>query len=93
MGIRRVLGASFGQLFGIYFKEFLIPLVVAVMLALPLSYIALNDWLTKYANRVVIKVDSFIYAIILIAIILIAVSLATTFKVSSKNLAEKLRYE
>lgn len=93
MGIRRVLGASFSQIFGIYFNEFLVPLIAAVMLALPLSYIALNDWLTKYANRVVIKVDSFFYAIISIAIILIAVSLATTFKVSSKNLAEKLRYE
>lgn len=93
MGIRRVLGASFSQIFGIYFNEFLVPLIAAVMLALPLSYIALNDWLTKYANRVVIKADSFIYAIISIAIILLIVSVVSSLNVTSKNLVDKLRYE
>jgi putative ABC transport system permease protein len=93
MGIRRVLGASFGQLFGIYIKEFLIPLAVAVMLAFPLSYIALNDWLTKYANRVVIRVDSFLYAIIFISAILLIVNMVSTLNVTRKNLVDKLRYE
>lgn len=93
MGIRRVLGASFVQLFGIYIKEFLIPLAVAVMLALPLSYIALNDWLTKYANRVVIRVDSFLYALIFISAILLIVNMVSTLNVTRKNLVDKLRYE
>ncbi len=60
IGIRKVLGAS---VFGIVQKlslEFLIPVIIAMGLALPIGYYLMNEWLGQFANKVSISIWFFI---------------------------------
>ena len=93
MSIRRVLGANPVQIFKIFISEFINPFIIASFLAVPLIYITLNDWLTKYANRADIEYDSFLFALLIILMILSSISFIITYRVSRKNLANNLRYE
>lgn len=51
MGIRKVLGASRWNLFYQLVKGFLLLLLIAVLIALPLAWFSMNAWLSHYAFR------------------------------------------
>ncbi|MBD0260774.1 MAG: FtsX-like permease family protein, partial [Cytophagales bacterium] len=51
IGIRKVLGASVTGLWGLLSKEFLYLVGVACLIALPLSYYVLSQWLAQYTYR------------------------------------------
>ncbi|HEX6891454.1 MAG TPA: ABC transporter permease [Chryseolinea sp.] len=53
IGIRKILGASLGSLFGLLSREMLIVVAAAIAIASPLAWIGMNDWFLKeYAYRV-----------------------------------------
>jgi putative ABC transport system permease protein len=53
IGIRKILGASLGSLFGLLSREMLVMVVAAIAIASPLAWIGMNDWFLKeYAYRV-----------------------------------------
>ncbi|MBB6108153.1 ABC transporter permease [Mucilaginibacter lappiensis] len=51
IGIRKVLGASLGSLFSLLSSEFLVLVIIALMIALPVSWYAMNRWLQGFAYR------------------------------------------
>jgi putative ABC transport system permease protein len=51
IGIRKVLGASVGSLFSLLSSEFLVLVVIALGIALPVSWYAMNSWLQGFAYR------------------------------------------
>ena len=51
IGIRKVLGATVGSLFGMLTREFIILLAVANLIAWPAAYYILGRWLEGYAVR------------------------------------------
>ncbi|NHA06552.1 FtsX-like permease family protein [Mucilaginibacter sp. HC2] len=51
IGIRKVLGASVGSLFSLLSSEFLILVIIALGIALPVSWYAMNSWLQGFAYR------------------------------------------
>jgi putative ABC transport system permease protein len=51
LGIRKVLGAQVAQLISLVSLDFIKPVFVAFLLAIPLSYYAMNEWLLMYAYR------------------------------------------
>lgn len=52
MSIRKVLGASLPHIIRVFSKEFLLLILVAFLIATPLSYFTLNSWLTNFAYHV-----------------------------------------
>lgn len=52
VGIRKVLGASVGNIVLLFFKDFLSLIVIAVLIGFPLVYFSMNDWLMGYADRI-----------------------------------------
>lgn len=52
IGIRKVLGASTGGIVGLLSKEFILLVLVAVLVATPLSWWAMTRWLERFAYRV-----------------------------------------
>ncbi|MGK7390538.1 MAG: ABC transporter permease [Candidatus Cyclobacteriaceae bacterium M2_1C_046] len=52
VGVRKVLGASVINIITIFFKEFLILLLVAGIVSIPLIYFAMSEWLSNYAYRI-----------------------------------------
>ncbi|GAB3995558.1 ABC transporter permease [Spirosoma daeguense] len=51
IGIRKVLGASVLNVWGLLSKEFVVLVVIAFCLATPLAYYVLSDWLQNYQYR------------------------------------------
>jgi putative ABC transport system permease protein len=73
MGIRKVVGASYVQLFILHIRTFLLLLAVAIAIAGPLSYFAGSHWLTSFAYHIDISAWHILIPVcISLAVILIA---------------------
>lgn len=55
IGIRKVLGASVTNLWGMLSKDFLILVIVSSLIAIPIAYYYLDSWLQNYEYRVPIS--------------------------------------
>jgi ABC-type antimicrobial peptide transport system permease subunit len=93
IGIRKVLGASVGSLFTLLSSEFLILVCIALFIASPLAWLAMNKWLQNYAYHTKIEWWIFILAgLISVAITLITISFQT-IKAALINPVKSLRSE
>jgi len=93
IGIRKVLGASVGQLLLLLSQDFIKLVIVANVLAWPLVWFAMNQWLQGFAYRVPLGGMLFFLTLITaLFIALITVSLQTV-KAALANPVEALRYE
>jgi putative ABC transport system permease protein len=93
IGIRKVVGASVGSLLVMLSKDFLKLVLVAVLIAFPLVWWAMNDWLSSFAYRIPVGTDVFIIAggsIILITLITISFK---SVKAAVANPVHSLRSE
>lgn len=92
-GIRRVLGAGFQQLAGLFSLQFVKLVAVAFLISIPLAVYGLQLWLNGFANRVALGVDVFLLS----AVFTLAISLLTllfqSIKVALTNPVETLRNE
>lgn len=52
IGIRKVLGAGIGSLFGLLSSDFLKLVVLAFVIAVPIAWWSMNIWMANYAYRV-----------------------------------------
>lgn len=55
IGVRKVLGASVGSIVGLLSKDFLKLVVLAIVLATPLAWYLMHQWLQDFAYRVSIS--------------------------------------
>ncbi len=62
IGLRKVLGASSGQLTRLLVGQFLRPVIIANLLAWPLAYLALKQWLSQFDEAIPINPLYFITA-------------------------------
>jgi putative ABC transport system permease protein len=65
IGIRKALGATASQVVGLLSKEFLQLVAVAGVIALPIAYLAMQQWLAEFAYRTNLGVGLFAGAIAL----------------------------
>ena len=52
IGIRKVLGASVTSLTGMVSREFIVLVLVAMVIASPLAYYFMEEWLSDFAYRI-----------------------------------------
>ncbi len=93
IGIRKILGAPVGRIFGLLAKEFIYLVLIANIVAWPLAYFLMRKWLQTFAYRV--DLESWIF--ILSAVIAFTIALITiSFQALKAALADpvkSLRYE
>lgn len=93
MGIRKVLGASNMQLFYELGREFFLLIAIAIVIALPLSWLIMSGWLSHYSFRTDWKAWFFVVPVILLCVIsLLTIGWQTAKTIFSKP-ARSLRYE
>jgi putative ABC transport system permease protein len=93
IGIRKVLGASVSQITGMLSKEFLKLVLIACLIAFPLSYWAMHTWLQDFAYR--IDINGWIFCLagaIALVIALITISFKS-IKAALANPVKNLRTE
>lgn len=93
VGIRKVLGASVGNILQLFSKEFVMLVSVAFIIAAPLSYYFMDQWLNGFVYH--IKLSWWMFALgatLTVAIALVTISFQTV-KAAVSNPVESLRSE
>ena len=93
IGIRKVLGASVQQLLMLISKEFLKLVLIAFVIAVPLTWWLMNNWLEKYAYRINISIWLFGAVGLLILLLTLVVVSLNTMKAAIANPVKSLRTE
>jgi putative ABC transport system permease protein len=93
IGIRKVLGATETGIVGMLVREFAVLVVIAFVLAAPISWFAMSEWLTNFAYRTDLSIWIFLAAGVgafLIALLTVSIQ---AIKAAIANPVESLRYE
>jgi putative ABC transport system permease protein len=93
IGIRKVLGATVQQLLMLISKEFLKLVLIAFVIATPLTWLLMNNWLQNYDYRIHISPWLFgMVGVVILLLTLIVVSL-NTMRAAMRNPTKSLRSE
>ncbi|GAB4046665.1 ABC transporter permease [Spirosoma litoris] len=93
IGIRKVLGASIARVVTLLSKDFLKPVLLAIVLASPLAWYVMNKWLQEFAYKIDIAWWTFAMAgLLALGIALLTVSFQS-IKAALVNPAKSLRSE
>ncbi|MEL7147274.1 MAG: FtsX-like permease family protein, partial [Bacteroidota bacterium] len=93
VGIRKVLGANLFQLMKLLGRSYLIILLIACIIAAPLSYLINIQWLESFPNRVDFGVGTIVSGIMILLFLGFMTIASQLISVSRKNPVESLRYE
>lgn len=93
MGIRKILGASVSSIISLFMKEVLIVVIVSGMVACPIAWYIMHNWLSDYAYRIPLTIQPFIISIAGLAFITSLLIIVQTIKAGIENPAKSLRAE
>ena len=93
MGIRKVLGASVTTIFNLLSGEFLILVTIAMLIAFPLAWWIMNDWLQDFTYHVTINVWVFVLAAVISLVIALTTISFHAIKAALTNPVKSLRTE
>ena len=93
IGVRKVLGASVISIVLLMSKEFTKWVLIANIIAWPVSYFVMKNWLQGFAYRIDIGIFTFVLSAALALIIALLTVSYQAFKAAMTNPVESLRYE
>ncbi|RYU92437.1 ABC transporter permease [Mucilaginibacter terrigena] len=62
IGIRKVLGASVAKIISLLAAEFMVLIIIAIFIAMPVAWFAMNSWLQDFAYKINIGWVVFLFA-------------------------------
>ncbi|MBV9987295.1 MAG: ABC transporter permease [Chitinophagaceae bacterium] len=93
IGIRKVLGASVQRIVFILSGGFLKPVLLACLIAIPLTWYIMNNWLENFAFRIGISWWMFALAIVLVITVALITMSFQTIRAALANPVKSLRRE
>jgi len=93
IGIRKVLGASVIQILKLLYREFAFLLVIAFVLAVPIAWYVVSNWLQGYAFRINIGWLYFLLPFMTIVVIALLTVSFQSIKAAVANPVKSLRTE
>ena len=93
IGIRKVLGASVTQIVRLLSQDFAKVVMIAALVAMPVAYFALEEWLSNYEVRIGLSAWVFILPVFLILLLALATVSFQTLRTALTNPTNSLKQE
>ena len=93
VGIRKTFGASSRAILVLFFKKYLLLLLIAVAIGAPISYYIMEAWLNEYSFRILIGVKHILIPSLILFIVALTTISIQIIKLSLINPAKILREE
>ena len=93
IGIRKAMGASPLNVLRVLYKEIVVLLVISTLIAWPLTYYLMDQWLADFAYRISVGAVPFIFASFVALVIAIFTTSFQAIKAANTNPAYTLRDE
>ncbi|RIV17252.1 ABC transporter permease [Fibrisoma montanum] len=93
IGIRKVLGASVGEILQLLYREFVVLVFVAFVVSAPLAWFAINRWRESYAFRADLSGWLFVLPFVVVLIIALLTVSFQSIKAALMNPVKSLRME
>ncbi|MEQ3656278.1 MAG: FtsX-like permease family protein [Dokdonia sp.] len=91
IGIRKVLGASVGQILGLSIKEYVKFVVVGLLISAPLAWWVTQTWLDNFAYRT--NIEPLVFLVVALMVLLLAACIVSvvSYRSASANPVESLK--
>jgi putative ABC transport system permease protein len=93
IGIRKVLGASVGQIMKMLTTDFMKLVFIANILAWPITYILAKDWLTNFSYQIDMPLLPFVFATMLALLIALLTVSTQAYQAAISDPVDALKYE
>jgi putative ABC transport system permease protein len=93
IGIRKVLGASVSNITAMLSNNFLKLVLIAAVIAFPVAWLVMNNWLQNYPYRINISIWMFVVATLVVAVIALLTVSFQAIKAAIANPVKSLRTE
>jgi putative ABC transport system permease protein len=93
IGIRKVFGASVQDIIGLFSKEIIILLGIAAVIACPIAYHLMSNWLNNFAFRTSVSIWILLFSGTATFIVALFTTAYHTVRIALSNPVESIRYE
>ena len=93
IGVRKVLGASLQSLVGLVSKDFIKLVLISNIVAWPLAYFGMRQWLENFAYRIHIKPDLFVLAGLMAMLVALFTVAFHSLRAARTNPVDSQKYE
>jgi putative ABC transport system permease protein len=93
IGIRKVLGASVSTVVSLLSRDFMKTVIVAALIAVPVAYLLMQQWLADYAVRITLHAGIFLFAVAFVLLLALLTVSVQTIKSAMANPTDSLKQE
>ena len=93
VGIRKSMGATSGQIVRLFSRETLVLLLIANVIAWPITYLSMDRWLQDFAYRTSVNYGYFVLVLVLTILMAFLTMSYQTIRSARKNPVLSLKYE
>jgi putative ABC transport system permease protein len=93
ISIRKVVGASEKMIYGMLVKNVSVQLLIAILVAVPITYLLMSDWLNEFAYHINIGPGVFVASAVLSLLVVLVVISYHTWLAARTNPSDTLRSE
>lgn len=93
IGIRKVNGASLSQLIWAIIGRFMMWISIAFIIAIPVSYLLMEEVLKRYSYRISIGLQDYLLAIVIVVLVTLSSSIYQAYKAATSNPVDALQVD
>lgn len=93
IAIRKTAGAKSREIASMFFRDYLTLALISALIALPLSWLFMEQWLQNFAYRISISWWMFIVVLLVVATIVILTIVTQVSRAANQNPAEVVKSE